>query len=489
MRSTSYEIIVQMIHLVCKGPIRPSSIGTKCILIFVTFIFIIQLLGCGGGGGPQTGSTLQTFTIKWPARSRDALNLRLSSAKSISLFFEGAFQNGLSGRAIINRDPNRPEEHVVIYQLTDIVRTGTHNVLVGAYSEVDAQGSIVGSAFVPIQVDSAVINLGGVELEGRLKSVRVSDTFFTPDSSSKQMMVVGLGDHGVNLLLDTGAAAWTQNSGFDVFSISRDGIVTILGSGTGQVSVTVDDVSTTAMVTVGGTQQPSGTFKVESGPMLISEGVAKASFPASQAPIPIEYEDGNSFETKLENAIVLGPLTSGSRFTLLKSGSQFLKGSYLSTNGRFFNVSGTPIKIPITEEGVLIESVAFPSIGASENNLFQVSFNSQINFQGNIISGFDYICLFQNLISSPQIRRLVKLPTYFKIFIPIEGEPITKTRGSIEYKNAVEGTRVFPRLDYPNVSFGPSNLTLDGDGRRDFGASQIPTLVTGIPKLSIRFQY
>ncbi len=214
--------------------------------LWLVFLVLVSLLsGCGGGGNSNNSTTVTNskFKVVWPARSKD-VNVRLTSAQSLSLVLAGASTNGQNVVVNADRDPSKPEGYTATYTVPQAVQTGQlTTATVTFYSQAGQTGDVVGTATAKPIISEDELILGSFVLTGTIETVIANVVPLTTASPQTQLTVTAQDSEDNSVAISPGSAVWALVSGANVVNLTPDGLATPVAPGTAQLTATVDGVT------------------------------------------------------------------------------------------------------------------------------------------------------------------------------------------------------------------------------------------------------
>lgn len=412
----------------------PSRRPLNPILFTIFTLFMLILLGCGGGSigksggsggggsssGGGSGSGSATFQIIWPARSRAALTNPLTSSLSAQVTLVAAGNDGSDVVTVANRDLSKLDGYTGTYKVAKSVRSGSKTVSVRFYSLANATGAVVGTASGTAEGDKTV-DLGSVALSGTVSTVRVDDVSVEVGSGETQLLFSAKDASGNLIAVTPGSASWSLTAGNDRVSLSEDGVVTPGAVGTAKVRASVDGIASgEATVTVTPKRPAAGTVRLQNGPILKVVGTCAQAVRGSSNTLQtfkITKSDGST-ET-VSNTLITGDIGVNDPVVLLRQGTQPVQGTFTDSSRLFYILSDGNYKVPISTSGVFTVSVAMKSISSLRTE-------SPFTVSGLVVEYFSWEGWY-----SDDPRHFV--PLSYVLDVPLPGQSMNKVSGSVQY--------------------------------------------------------
>lgn len=436
---------------------RPFPRGLLLLTLLLSHLLL--LVGCGGksaddAGTPGTPGTIAnpTFTVVWPARSRDALTHGLTSALSVQITLQGASANGSSVSTVANRDAGRIGSYSATYPLGASVRTGTATFSADFYSATNAGGTAVGTAAGTVTL-GGTLDLGTISTTARVASVRVMERTIPVDGGPTPLVFSATDASGAIVAVSAGSASWTRLSGAAVLALSTDGVATPASEGTATVRASVDGIqSAVASITVGASAPPSGTVRLQNGPMLVDAGTAGAAVSGSRTAQTFSFRRSDGGTETIANALVFRDIGVSDPVVILRAGSQPLQGVFTDASNRFYRTGDYDEKIPVSADGILANTVVF-----RRRDTTSIATLSPVIVGGLTVREFS---LEENATSD----QLAVFPQVYRYDLPVPGQSANLARGYVKYASSFALYRFNPYVGYQDRgSFRPSaNLQTDG---------------------------
>lgn len=198
-----------------------------------------------GGGNLENG----TFTIGWPARSRDSVP-GLAAALSARVTFVNGNPAGGDVSVVVERDAANSAAYNQSYPVGQPILRTTASFHVAFYRGAAASGEVVGYATGSVDGTGANLNLFGVQTVSALHSIAVVNPgTLTTGTSQQQLLVTAKNDSNESVALTAGSIFWILVSGPTTGALTPDGLFTPAVSGDYVVTAAVDGV-TSAPLTI-----------------------------------------------------------------------------------------------------------------------------------------------------------------------------------------------------------------------------------------------
>ncbi len=237
-------------------------------LIVVFAAFLLSLCGCGGSGSKPNVPILvngATFTVVWPARTRDPISAP-ASALSGMVTFLAADTQGHDVNVAVNRDPLQPNGYTGTYTVpVPINVAASTNMRATFYAQANAGPPVVASAagqFVACN-NGTNVSIFNVVLVGTIKTVTALSAKLFVGGPSTQMLFSALDSSNSIVAVSPGSAVWAITSGSAFTTLTPDGVASAVAAGTAFATATVDGVtSSPASITVSPAHIAGATINV-----------------------------------------------------------------------------------------------------------------------------------------------------------------------------------------------------------------------------------
>jgi hypothetical protein len=217
-------------------------------LLFVLSVAI--LAACGGGGGGDTTVSNTQFRVAWPARTRDTMQVPLTSALSARVVLQQAGVGPSNVTIDINRDATKPEAHTATYTIPQPISPQRLGSITATFYALPSQGGdVVGTATSTATLVGTSIEFAPIVLTGTITQVIGIPTSMPMSDGPTQLQFSALNSSAGVVAVTPGSASWTISDGAQFIALTPDGIATPLAAGTAHVRVTVDGI-TSGLITI-----------------------------------------------------------------------------------------------------------------------------------------------------------------------------------------------------------------------------------------------
>lgn len=216
-------------------------------------VLALGFLGCGGSGSGTTSSLLQ-FQIAWAARSARAVDAP-SSALSFELTLFQEHQGtppSYTVRGQRNRD--RLEAHIQTFKSTMVVPPGQYIANFTFYANEDYTGAAVGYAGAMVDIKSDGTGIGTIATNGMITQMVVPPGQNLGVAERKNLVYEARDSTGAMVAISPGSCFFTSSNagvlrleGYEMIGVA---------AGTARVTVTTDNVTGEADVTVNAPAPP-----------------------------------------------------------------------------------------------------------------------------------------------------------------------------------------------------------------------------------------
>ena len=255
------------------------SLATTPLVLATLFL----LAGCGGGGGSKssssTNATPVSFSLGWGERSRAVQGP--SSALSATLTLIDGAEDGGDLSFTVNRSAS-----VAAYTQTYVTPTrakvGARALVVRFYANAGGTGAIVAQAAATVNLDGNGDGVGTIGVTNTVTQVGIP-TGQTVEKGTPSQLTFEARDSANGLVAVTpGSGVWKQTGGGESFTLSADGVATPMAVGVGNVTVTVDGL-TSEPATVSVVDAPVATVTVDPNQTLAVGTTKQLTFTARDA--------------------------------------------------------------------------------------------------------------------------------------------------------------------------------------------------------------
>jgi len=216
--------------------------------VFLSILAVAALAGCGGGGGGIPTVSNAQFKVAWPARSRDAMQVPLTSALSARVVLNQAGVQSSNITINIDRDAARLDAYTGTYTVAQsIVKSKLGSLNATFYSQPSQGGSVVGTATSTATFTGTNIEFAPISLTGTITNIVVPSTTLTLGDNPLQLTFSA--ENGLDgvVAVSPGSAIWSVIDGSELITLSADGIVAPVAAGTAHIRASVDGVNSPAI--------------------------------------------------------------------------------------------------------------------------------------------------------------------------------------------------------------------------------------------------
>ncbi|MCW3099894.1 MAG: putative Ig proteinputative calcium-binding proteinFG-GAP repeat protein [Chthonomonadaceae bacterium] len=213
-------------------------------------VFLLFLAGCGGGSNPQLATTggqgRATLTVAWPTRTRlipDASN------SIVVIVHQGT-------TAVANQTLARPAAGGTSTASFPSLPTGTLSVTATAYPNADGTGVAQATATIPLVILANQTTSFSITMGSTIDHVDLSATTATVKVGATLAITATAKDASGAVVLTTPARLSWLSSATGVATVDANGVVTGVGVGSADISVTDTESGKAAKTTV--TVKPVG---------------------------------------------------------------------------------------------------------------------------------------------------------------------------------------------------------------------------------------
>ncbi len=207
---------------------------------------IALLAGCGGGGSESSSGVAKSVVqIAWPARTKQPIEPKLTSALSAKLTFSDPLNVVPPADVRVNRSSSTAA-YIGVYDLPANLNPALSRLTVLFYSQGAQAGALVGTASANVNLANGSPVFESILMEGTIKSVAVVPVVLTVGGPATQLEFSAKDKDGKVVAVSAGSGAWALNSGAAFLGLTSAGLATPLSVGTAQVTVTLDNIKSPA---------------------------------------------------------------------------------------------------------------------------------------------------------------------------------------------------------------------------------------------------
>ena len=188
------------------------------------------------------------FSIAWPDLTR-AIEAPASALSATVTVSNGA---AMGGDLVASVDRNAGTAgYTQEYASASPGRTGTFPMTIRFYDQAAGSGSVVGVGQATVTIAANGSGIGNIAIANTITSVTVPAGQTVPFGGEAQLLFTARDANNAIVAVTPGSGHWELVGTTQAFSLTADGAATALLSGTGEVRVTVDGItSDAATVTV-----------------------------------------------------------------------------------------------------------------------------------------------------------------------------------------------------------------------------------------------